>query len=474
MFCEWTIKFLPQLPQVESPSNSEGTGKWEKIDQKPLRDSDDQAHVCFENGLVAVRGNKEPCLIPYQALPPELFIWANDVRPAVFNEELLAEGPHGVWWEFLQNLAKEDQGGKWVVNHGMLETLTTSYGYLLHNFYPPENREAIILYDRTTEWKAGGNGKSIVAKSFNHIKPVHFVDMKQEKAGDNRFLLSGFTDDKRIVVLSDTTQEFKLENLYNLITDGFTVEDKGVSKYVIPEEDSPKLVITTNYTIDSIHRSDARRMWFTPVSTYYGTLWDNTKKTPADVHGGRLLDRKTWTTEDWSAFYSTCVHCLHEYLKRGLVEFDDKVLAERQLIKTTYGDETLLQAIINFVEEVAGEKKDGIVSKEKLMEFYRSDPELEKYIDYSSTWKVQRFKAVAIGIGYQVNPGRADNRFQQLVNGKPADFYRVVLPIQPETTKTKVVEEEPKQLPIEIEPDSPFANFIFGEDEDESNKEQNQ
>ena len=28
------------------------------------------------------------------------------------------------------------------------------------------------------------------------------------------------------------------------------------------------------------------------------------------------------------------------------------------------------------------------------------------------------FKAVAIGIGYQVNPGRADNRFQQLVNGK--------------------------------------------------------
>ena len=60
-----------------------------------------------------------------------------------------------------------------------------SYGYLLHNFYPPENRRAIVFYVRATEWKAGGNGKSIVAKSFQHIKPWHFVNMKLEKKGSN-------------------------------------------------------------------------------------------------------------------------------------------------------------------------------------------------------------------------------------------------------------------------------------------------
>ena len=175
----------------------------------------------------------------------------------------------------------------------MLITLVRSYGYLLHNFYPPENRRAIVFYDRTTEWKAGGNGKSVLAKSVQHIKPWHFVNMKQEEKGNNRFLMSGFTPDKEIVVLSDVRKEFELESLYNHITDGFTVEDKGVAKVVIPEDKAPKLVITTNYTISATHRSDRRRLWFAPLSTFFGEQQELTGKTPADFHGGRLCDKKS-------------------------------------------------------------------------------------------------------------------------------------------------------------------------------------
>ena len=93
--------------------------------------------------------------------------------------------------------------------------------------------------------------------------------MKKEKSGDNRFLMSGFTPDKEIVVLSDTRKEFDLESIYNQITDGFTLEDKGVAKLVIPEDRAPKTIITTNYTIDVSARSDRRRLWFVPISTFY-------------------------------------------------------------------------------------------------------------------------------------------------------------------------------------------------------------
>ena len=72
-----------------------------------------------------------------------LFVWDKQVRPAVFNEESLEKGPHGHWWDFLQNLAQENKQGKCVVKHGMLQALVSSYGYLLHNFYPPETRRAI-------------------------------------------------------------------------------------------------------------------------------------------------------------------------------------------------------------------------------------------------------------------------------------------------------------------------------------------
>ena len=133
----------------------------------------------------------------------------------------------------------------------------------------------------------------------------------------NRFLMSGFTPDKQIVVLSDTTKDLELETLYNQITDGFTVEDKAVDKLVIDEDKAPKLVITTNYTISTSHRSDRRRICFVPISAYYGEQEDLTGKPHADFHGGRLCDTKVWDSSEWSAFYSTCVYCLDQYLKNG-------------------------------------------------------------------------------------------------------------------------------------------------------------
>ena len=78
------------------------------------------------------------------------------------------------------------------------------------------------------------------------------------------------------------------------INDGFTLEDKGVAKLVIPEDRAPKTIITTNYTIDASARSDRRRLWFVPISTFYGEQEELTGKTPADFHGGRLLDKHIW------------------------------------------------------------------------------------------------------------------------------------------------------------------------------------
>jgi len=458
LFTQWTLKFLPPLPSVES---ADGDGKVEAVPQRPLSDRDDQAHVCFENGVVVVTKEQPPALVPYSVLPPEIFVWDKQIRPANYSEEDLAEGPHGIWWDFIQNLSQEKRENRWVVNHGMLKTLTTSYGYLLHNFYPPENRRAIVFYDRTTEWKAGGNGKSLIAKSFQHIKPVHFVNMKQEEKGNNRFLMSGFTPDREIVVLSDTTKDFELESLYNHITDGFTVEDKGVAKLVIPEEKAPKLVITTNYTISTTHRSDRRRIWFAPVSTYYGEQEDLTGKTPADFHGGRLLDKKVWDQDQWSAFYSTCVHCLDEYLKNGLVKFEDNVMAERQLLKVCYGDQLLLDEMTKFIQGIAS--GSGEVSKDDVCRLYEYCPEFERYVGYSSRWKTKTFKDVCVGLGYRVNPDRQNGRWLKTVNGEPKDYYLLV-------PNPGEVKEEASAAPVA--PPAPpvvdngrFSDFLFDPEE---------
>ena len=38
-----------------------------------------------------------------------------------------------------------------------------------------------------------------------------------------------------------------------------------------------------------------------------------------------------------------------------------------------------------------------------------------------------------MGMGYQVNPGRTGNRWQQKVNGVMQNFYELVRPLQPDS-----------------------------------------
>ena len=426
LFSKWTIRFLPQLPAVPAEDKN---GKEHLVPQQPLMDSPTQSYVCFKNGVVVVSKDKEPEIIPYVKLANYQFVWDNEVREFDCSQDILKEGATGKWWDFLQNCAKEDRDGEWKVNQGMLDALVSGYGYLLHNFYPPDQRKVVILYDRTDEWKAGGNGKSIIAKSFREIKPTHFVDMKKEKTGDNRFLLSGYTPDKRVVVLSDTSQEYSLENHYNLITDGFTVEDKNEKTYVISEEKAPKLIMTTNYTINNSDRSDRRRQFFVPIGTFYGTLFDQTQQTPADIHGGWLLDDRSWKEQDWIDFYATCVYCVSEYLSKGLEPFDDQILADRQLLKATAGSEVLLLEMTNFIKGLFTDGDETEVSRQQVIDFYSSLPDLDKFITYGENWKVRTFKKVCSLHGFQVNPGRS--RFQKInkETGKPEDFYLIVKPL---------------------------------------------
>ena len=82
----------------------------------------------------------------------------------------------------------------------MLTTLMTSYGYLLHDYTPPDLRKAIVLYDRTNAIREGGAGKSILCDGINQLRPYHWIDGKRLK-GEQRFVMEGYTEDKRVVLI---------------------------------------------------------------------------------------------------------------------------------------------------------------------------------------------------------------------------------------------------------------------------------
>lgn len=421
LFSSYTLKFLSELPEVEtSVPDQNGDLKTMVVPQRPLRDGEDQSNLCFRNCMVVIRADREPICAPYSILPPEIFVWDSQVRPYEMNDEVLERGPHGVWWDFCQNLSKELRDGKWVVNMGMLKTLTTAYGYLIHDYRKPDLRKAVVLYDRTSGVREGGAGKSIFVDGINAIRPYFWRDGKRFK-GEMRFLMEGYTDDKRVVVFSDIRKDFDLEEYYNMITDGFSVEGKGKPLYLISKKSAPKVVINTNYTIPAVSRSDRRRLFFVPISQFYGVLRDSKNLSPADVHGGMLVE-ENWSHEDWTSFYATCIHCAHEYLKDSLVPFDDNVLLDRQLLAAAGGNDNLLMCLQEFIEEVA--KSGGECTREMVLDVYDKNPELEYARDYKPRWKVSKFKNIALGMGFQVNPGR--DRYQRNINGKVVDCFVLV------------------------------------------------
>ena len=112
-----------------------------------------------------------------------------------------------------------------------------------------------------------------------------------------------------------------------------------------------------------------------------------------------------------------------------------------------------------FIEEVV--LSGGVCERDQVMNLYQTNPDLERYSDWSASWKTRRLKDIAAGMGYQVNPGRTGNRWQQKVNGEMKDFYELVRPLQPEAprdqngstgiqtnAKKAAVEEPPVVIPL--------------------------
>ena len=118
-----------------------------------------------------------------------------------------------------------------------------------------------------------------VLDGIDKVRPYHWIDEKRLE-GEKRFIMEGYIEDRRVVVFSDILKDWKLEDYYNMISDGFTVEGKGQPAFVIPKQSAPKIAINTNYTIPAVTRSDRRRLHFVPIIQFYRVLSDSTGKTP--------------------------------------------------------------------------------------------------------------------------------------------------------------------------------------------------
>ena len=116
--------------------------------------------------------------------------------------------------------------------------------------------------------------------------------------------------------------------MFSVITEGITLEKKNKDAIKIPVSKSPKIIITTNYTIGGIGGSFERRKWELEFSSYFSV-----NHTPLKEFGRMLFDE--WDKLEWLKFYNYMIFCLQQYLKNGLVKHDFMNLETRKFIKET-------------------------------------------------------------------------------------------------------------------------------------------
>lgn len=276
-----------------------------------LNDTPDTSYLAFRNGILKVTKN-EITLSDY--IDVDGYVWK---RQIIDRDFVSSDSLENDYKKFINN-----------VSSGAPLPLETIIGYLMSTYKNKTNNKAIILNDEViSQNPEGGTGKGLFIQGLRQMRKVAILD---GKTFDDKksFPYQTVSSDTQILVFDDVIKNFNFENKFSLVTEGMTLERKNKDAIKLSVENSPKMVISTNYVIKGAGNSHDRRRLEVEFSQHYGK-----KLTPYDEFGRHLFD--DWTKEEFLNFDNYMVNCLQTYLKMGIVPQTAKNLAMRKLMAET-------------------------------------------------------------------------------------------------------------------------------------------
>ncbi|MFP4365492.1 MAG: BT4734/BF3469 family protein [Bacteroidales bacterium] len=367
-------------------------------DIKLFEDTESYAMIYYRNCAVKVMRDK---VHEIDYLNLNGMVWKHHV---IDRDYAKADPIDCIFDKFITLVSAEDQERK--------EALMTTIGYLLHSYKTSARNQAIIFNDeKISENPNGGSGKGIICAAIGHVKRCCILDGKQFDFNKS-FPYQTVSADTQTLIFDDVKKNFNFEALFSLITEGITLEKKNKDAIKIPVKKSPKIVITTNYTIGGVGGSFERRKHEVEMSSHFSP-----QHTPEDEFGMMLFDE--FSPEEWNRFDSFMIWCIQEYLKHGLIKHEYKNLPARKFIGDTSSE------FYEFVKDGSIEEGRRIYKSEKYNEF------LEEYPDFKKWLSQKRFSKwidnYGIHLGKEVEHGKdqqgrwaliGDDKQPQPINNK--------------------------------------------------------
>ncbi len=299
-----------------------------RVDFNWLRATRDSAFYPYKNGVVKVIKDKIT-VMPYEELEGK-FIWDSKIIDRDFN---LTEPSNSDWADFVYKAsgATEDLNGHF----------NNALGYVLHGYKDPTNAFLTVFGESVEDSNLGGGaGKGLTCTAISKIVPTAFKDMKQYSTSD-AFSWSSVSTDTAVFILSDLKKNFKHSALYNMVTDGFEVNKKNKPVEVFDFEDSPKIIATTNFSLNTESNHGNRRLRLVE----FGDHW-NAQNTPVQYYGKMFFHE--WSEEEWKFFDSYMMLAVAKYLREGFPQIDESETSRRKRILEAYGAADLLEWLSNY------------------------------------------------------------------------------------------------------------------------------
>ena len=362
----------------------------DSIELLMLKDTRSKSFVAYRNGILHVTKDK---LVLNDYTDCDGYIWKNQIIDREFTPSKVTTNDYKV---FINNIS----GGEPLA-------FECTIGYLLHTFKNKVNNKAIMLNDEViSDNPEGGTGKGLFVQGLKQIRRTGILD---GKAFDDKksFPYQTISQDTQILVFDDVKKNFDFESKFSLVTEGITLERKNKDAIKLTVEDSPKVVVSTNYAIKGEGNSHNRRRHEMEFAQHY-----NSSRTPYDEFKRQLFD--DWNDNDYVPFDNYMVGCIQKYFDFGLIEqANAKNIKVRRFIAETS---------MEFVDWITDKDNECVDKRINKRNFY--DQFVEDYQDYKkwltqkkfNIW-VQKYSRYS---SYEYIEGHTNgNRWFELVNEVP-------------------------------------------------------
>ncbi len=287
--------------QFATPTNKSKIGELIPIvNAKMLQDTPFKSYLFYLNGYLEITSSGEE-FFPYDAL--ESYVWKKSIN----QREWRGRKPYDNfdYQDFLQSITGDDPN--------RLRMLRLSYGYLLHSWKSQANAYAIALIDEkfdysNTKAANGGTGKSLAITALSQMRRMLTLDGKRFDP-KKTFSFSALEPDHKILFFNDLVKDFKVEHIYNIITNGTSYEKKFKNEVSVDHKDTPKIAITTNHLpVDATDDSSARRLKIIEIAPHFNPTFR-----PTDKYNKKEFFTD-WSDQEFAQFDSLMVDCLIDYL----------------------------------------------------------------------------------------------------------------------------------------------------------------